>query len=102
MRNPRISVTVYSEGNWFLFEVYDNGAGIDKKIQRRIFKPLVSGKSGSKNWGIGLYYVSKIVSAHKGYIFLESKPGQYTKFQIYLPKLLNKGEKRNENQNTAL
>ena len=102
VRNPQISVTVYSEGSWFLFEVYDNGAGIDKKIQRRIFKPLVSGKSGSKNWGIGLYYVSKIVSAHKGYIFLESKPGQYTQFQIYLPKLLNKGEKRNENQNTAL
>ena len=38
VRNPRISVTVYSEGNWFLFEVYDNGAGIDKKNTAQNFQ----------------------------------------------------------------
>ena len=54
-------------------------------MQKQIFKPLVSTKQGSNNWGIGLYYAKKIVKSHNGHIFVESSPNKYTKFEIFLP-----------------
>ena len=89
VENPYIAINIYHEENWFLFEIYDNGVGIEKDIRRKVFKPMVSGKNGANNWGIGLYYASKIVSSHNGYIFLDSDPSRYSKFQIYIPKNLN-------------
>lgn len=81
----RISVRVRIEDEWILIEISDNGCGIPKDIKKQIFKPLISNKQGTNNWGIGLYYAKKIVKAHNGYIFADSKENKYTKFEIYLP-----------------
>lgn len=83
--NPEISITVHCEDDWILIEIKDNGYGIPKDMQKQIFKPLVSTKQGSNNWGIGLYYAKKIVKSHNGHIFVESSPNKYTKFEIFLP-----------------
>lgn len=83
--NPEISINVCAEEDWLLIEIKDNGCGIPKALKNQIFKPLISNKQGTNNWGIGLYYAKKIVKAHNGYIFVESCPGKYTKFEIYLP-----------------
>ena len=83
--NPKIKIKVASEDKWLLIEITDNGNGIPKDIKKQIFKPLISSKQGSKNWGIGLYYARKIVKAHNGHIFVESKENTYTKFEIFLP-----------------
>lgn len=85
LENPEISITVRREDEWTLIEIKDNGYGIPKNMQKQIFKPLVSNKQGSNNWGIGLYYAKKIVKSHNGHIFLESIPNKYTKFEIFLP-----------------
>lgn len=83
--NPTITLNVKSEDDWILLEVIDNGCGIPKDVKKQIFNPLVSTKQGTNNWGIGLYYAKKIAKAHNGYIFVDSHPSKYTKFEIYLP-----------------
>ncbi len=83
--NPTIKIKIRTEPDWVLLEVYDNGCGISRLEQRNIFDPLFSAKQGKNNFGIGLHYVKKVVTSHKGYIFVDSQPGRYTSFQIYLP-----------------
>lgn len=90
--NPHISIDIEKEDEWFLIKISDNGCGIEKAKIKEIFKPLVSYKLGSDNWGIGLYYSNKIASALNGYLFVYSEAQKYTSFHIYLPKnMRNRG-----------
>ena len=88
--NPTVTIRIDSESDWILLEITDNGCGINPAEKKHIFAPLFSGKQGKNNLGIGLHYVKKIVSAHRGNIFVKSVPMKYTQFQIYLPAAQNK------------
>lgn len=81
----KISISVETEDNWLMLDITDNGCGIPKKDIKKIFEPLITYKKGKKNWGIGLYYVNKIVDAHNGHIFVKSKENEYTSFKIFFP-----------------
>lgn len=93
--DARICVTVKYEDDWFLIDVTDNGCGIERDQMKKIFKPLVSYKHGSGNWGIGLYYSHRIINTLKGCICLKSKPGEYTSFQIYMPQNIKNKNRKN-------
>jgi signal transduction histidine kinase len=62
--------------------VTDDGPGIDRETQERIFEPFVSTKG--KHHGIGLSTVLGIARAHHALLQLESIPGRGTTFGIYL------------------
>ena len=86
VENPNIQIRFFSEENWSLIEIEDNGCGLEKSEMKNIFKPFVSYKCGKNNWGVGLYYAHRIVSAFNGEIYIKSVKGKYTKFEVYLPK----------------
>ncbi|MDW3194362.1 MAG: HAMP domain-containing sensor histidine kinase [Cytophagales bacterium] len=69
-------------------EVSDNGPGIEKRHQDKIFEKFYRIPKGDqhdvKGYGIGLYYTQKIIEKHGGQISLNSKPGKTT-FKITLP-----------------
>jgi len=65
--------------------VVDDGPGIEKMDQERVFDALFS-KKGSKGTGLGLAVTKKIVEEHGGRIDLESEPGRGASFTIRLPK----------------
>lgn len=69
-------------------QVSDNGSGIEKRHQDKIFEKFYRIPKGDqhdvKGYGIGLYYTQKIIEKHGGQITLNSKPGQTT-FKITLP-----------------
>lgn len=67
-----------------VFEVQDNGPGIDPQIMEHLFKRSVSTK-GSKGSGLGLLVAKKIVEEHGGAIRVESSPGSGTLFTVVLP-----------------
>lgn len=90
-----ISIKLDRDDKYLYIEVADNGVGIHHSEIKNIFKPLFSSKSGSKNFGLGLTYVEKVVKAHYGYINVQSRPGEETLFQILLP-LDKEGEKKHE------
>lgn len=84
-------------GDYFVFTVSDNGAGISKKDLKKIFEPFytkkVMGRSGT---GLGMAVVWGTVKDHKGYIDVESKEGEGTIFKLYFPITRKeiKGEER--------
>ncbi len=67
-----------------LLIVRDNGCGIPKELQEKIFDPFFSTK-GTKGSGLGLYLVNEIVTRHGGSIALKSEPGKGTTFYLFFP-----------------
>src|SRR3990172_8402583 len=63
-------------------DVVDNGPGIPKEFQERIFLPFFTTKPTGT--GLGLAITKHIITAHKGDIQLSSVPGG-TVFQVHLP-----------------
>ncbi len=67
-----------------VFEVQDNGPGIEPEILELLFKKSVSTK-GSKGSGLGLLVTKKIVEEHGGSIHVESTPGRGACFKVVIP-----------------
>jgi two-component system nitrogen regulation sensor histidine kinase GlnL len=63
-------------------EIEDDGPGIDRELQERIFLPMVTGAEGGT--GLGLTIAQTLVNQHDGLIECRSKQGQ-TVFSVFLP-----------------
>ncbi len=73
------------KGEFVGLSIKDNGVGIDKKIQDKIFDPFFSTKEVGSGSGLGLSVVLGIVEQHNGHIEVESVLGEGSTFRIYFP-----------------
>ena len=73
-------------GRYVEFSVRDSGAGIDPECRERIFDPFFTTKPTGEGTGLGLAVAYGVVSAHGGYIDLESEPGR-THVRVGIPAL---------------
>ncbi|MDA3942834.1 MAG: HAMP domain-containing sensor histidine kinase [Bacteroidetes bacterium] len=93
---PEIVVRTRNIPHALEISVQDNGPGISKANQKRIFEKLYRIPTGNvhnvKGFGLGLSYVKSIVEQHGGTINLNSELKKGTTFYIRLP--LN-GQKKN-------
>jgi signal transduction histidine kinase len=71
--------TDFCDDGHFMFEVADNGVGMDQDTQRNIYEEFFSTK-GSSGTGLGLAVVEKVVNRHGGRIEVTSAPGKGTCF----------------------
>ena len=71
--------------NFVLVTVKDNGPGIPKEIQEKIWVSFFTTKGGSGGTGLGLSSVMQIVNQHGGKISLESEIGKGATFFVRLP-----------------
>jgi signal transduction histidine kinase/DNA-binding NarL/FixJ family response regulator len=73
------------DSNFVLVTVKDNGPGIPKEIQEKIWVSFFTTKGGKGGTGLGLSAVVQIVQQHGGKIWLESDTGYGAKFYVRLP-----------------
>ncbi len=81
-----IELLSHKERLYTVLEVRDEGCGMTKAEQKKIFEPFYSSKNSNTSWGMGLYHVRTIIRAHVGSLRVESKPGKGTSFFVLLPK----------------
>lgn len=81
----RIAVKLISEPKQFVLEVSDNGKGIDKDLQKRIFNAFYRIEQKKEGVGLGLAISRWVVEAHGGKIRVDSEPGRGATFTVYLP-----------------
>lgn len=74
-----------SASEYVIATVGDSGTGMDEATRARIFEPFFTTKGKGKGTGLGLATVYGIVQAHKGFIRVESSPGQGTTFVVGFP-----------------
>ena len=88
--SPEIYITTAVEGNDICISVKDNGIGIAKEHQKKIFDRFYRITDGElhthKGFGLGLNFVKKVIDTHNGEIRVESEPGKGSTFTIRLPR----------------
>lgn len=88
-KHPLIQIRTYNRGSHFCFDCKDNGIGISREEQNRIFDKLYRVPTGDihdvKGFGLGLSYVKTIVEAHGGKVTVKSEPQKGSTFTVCLP-----------------
>jgi two-component system phosphate regulon sensor histidine kinase PhoR len=89
INSPKIILSISKVNNGVKISVEDNGIGISKSEQNKIFNTFYRVPTGNihnvKGNGIGLSSVKKIVEANKGTISVESELNKGSIFKIFLP-----------------
>ncbi|MFZ5949197.1 MAG: HAMP domain-containing sensor histidine kinase [Candidatus Rifleibacteriota bacterium] len=94
--NGKITLSARKNGRFLTCEVADNGPGIPIEFQTKIFQKFVRiGKGATDGTGLGLAICKEIVRAHGGTIWVESTPGNGSRFIFSVPAIEERG---NENE----
>ena len=87
--SPEILVTTQNKSNGVVISVKDNGIGMNKSVQAKIFEKFYRQSSGNvhnvKGFGLGLSYVKAVLEANRGNISVQSEPGKGSRFDVFLP-----------------
>ena len=87
--NPVIDISTENVKDFIVIKIKDQGAGMSKTAQKRIFEKFYREHTGDihnvKGHGLGLAYVKRIIEDHNGQIFVESEKGKGSTFIIKVP-----------------
>ncbi len=86
-KDHHIEFSVRRDEPHLVFDIHDNGIGMDSAIREKIFTLLFSSKQ-HKGTGFGLFITKNIVQQHKGVINVNSAKGKGTLIQIRIPLAL--------------
>ena len=88
---PEIKITTVNQGADIIISVEDNGIGMSKETQKKVFETFFRAQTGNvhdvKGFGLGLSYVKAIVESHLGVINVNSTINKGSIFSISLPTI---------------
>lgn len=85
-QNDEIKFIVNKGNSEVFFSIIDNGPGISKEDQEKLFQRFTQvGKKSRQGWGLGLAISKEFIQAQGGKIWVESEIGQGSKFIFSLP-----------------
>ena len=88
----RVILRTFESKKTIIFEVEDNGVGMDYDIKKNVFTTFFTTK-GTGGTGIGLLTSRKLITQHGGEIAVESEPGLGSVFRISFPRKNLTGKK---------
>jgi PAS domain S-box-containing protein len=88
-------------GQYVMIAVSDNGTGMPKDVVDRAFEPFFSTKGAGQGSGLGLSQVYGFIKQSKGHIKIYSEVGEGTTVKIYLPRLLQEIDQKDEEEQVA-
>lgn len=80
-----VTLRLTGDGGSVQFEVEDNGIGMERETQEKVFSLFFSSK-GNEGTGLGLFVANKIAAAHGGKIQVESRVDEGTRFIVTIPR----------------
>ncbi len=83
-RKSKITFCVRADGDYHVFDIVDNGVGMDKAVLENLFDLFFSSK-GHRGTGLGLFVAHRSVTQHQGTIHVSSKKGEGAHFRVVLP-----------------
>ncbi|NWJ52932.1 MAG: HAMP domain-containing histidine kinase [Bacteroidetes bacterium] len=93
---PEITISTRQSGYNIICSIEDNGIGMTREVQRRIFDRFYRYTEGNihdvKGHGLGLSFVKTIIEAHNGRVSVESEPGKGSRFELLIPLKSDKNE----------
>lgn len=81
----RIRLSTVSRHGRLVIQISDNGCGIEKKQWKNVGIPLFTTKTGKNHYGLGLFYVKKVVEMHDAHFDLRAAPGGLTVAELFFP-----------------
>jgi signal transduction histidine kinase len=84
-----ITIRARQQDNGLVVDVQDNGIGIAREEQSRLFKPysrLSSDRQQHPGLGLGLALSKQVVELHGGRIWVDSEPGKGSTFSFFVPR----------------
>jgi len=86
---PKIDIYTENVKDFILLKVKDQGIGMNKVVQKRVFEKFYREHTGNihnvKGHGLGLAYVKQVVEEHQGEVYVESEKNKGSIFTIKLP-----------------
>ena len=99
--NPKVEIETHDERGFIAISFADQGIGISRENQRKIFEKLYRVPTGNihnvKGFGLGLSYVKGVLEMHGGTVDVTSELKKGSTFTIHIPI-----EHEKENQNSSL
>lgn len=89
-QHPRVKIRIEPNAESCKISIEDNGLGIPKEYQGRIFDLFFRASTQSFGSGLGLYITRNAIEKMHGQIEIVSEPGEGTTFKVTLPNIANK------------
>jgi signal transduction histidine kinase len=84
---PTLRVSSRDLGSQVEIRIRDNGIGMSPEVREKLFTPFFTTKPTGEGTGLGLSIsYDIIVQQHGGSITVDSRPGEFTEFQIMVPR----------------